>query len=137
MSSREVLPAAAVEEEGQLYPRWLPNVYRRIDQLARRSEGWDSYGGNALNADAAETLLDLVLRLNFAIQSEPTVSLTGEGGLVAEWSGPQASLELLVNPEAETSVYYHDAAGNREWEMPVSQCNMLDKWLWQASLSLV
>jgi hypothetical protein len=83
--------------------------------------------------DVADSFSDLLALLNPFIQSEPHVSLTVEGGLIAEWKGSQASLELQIDPENEAMVYFLDRASNAESEMTVSRCEDLDKWLWSAS----
>lgn len=133
MSSREVLPATPVSNDDALLPSWFSGVSRRIDELSRLPKGWDSYGASALNEDAADALSETLRQRRYAIQSQPSISLNDEGGLVAEWENPEYSLELLVNPGVEIYVYHHDIATNREWEMPISHCDMLDKWLWRAS----
>jgi hypothetical protein len=133
MSSRDVFPATQVSSEDALMPEWLIAVSRRIYELSRRPEGWDSYGARALADEAARTLYDMLKRLRYAIQSQPLISLNDEGGLVAEWEGSHSSLELSVNPGNEVVVYHHDFATNRESELPASQCDLLDKWLWSAS----
>ncbi len=133
MSSREVLLAVPVNDQAGLRPSWLAEAFRRIDELSNLPEGWDSYGGSVLQDDAADALVRLLNQLNSVIQSPPSISLTGTGGLVAEWQSAQSSLELLANPEGTVSVYYCDMATNAEREMPATQCDLLEKWLWQAS----
>lgn len=134
MSSREVLAANSVNSSSDtLLPSWFSAFSNRIDELNRVSDGWDSYGAGTLNRDAAIVLLRALEQLSFAIQSQPAVSLNDEGGLVAEWQTPFYSLDLIVNPASEICVYYQDVAANREWEMPISRADMLDKWLWRAS----
>jgi hypothetical protein len=134
ISSREVLPANMVSSsEDTLLPSWFPAFSCRMDELSRLPDGWDSYGARALNGEAASDLSRFLRELSFAIQSQPAVSLNDEGGLVAEWQNPYYSLDLVVNPLSEVCVYYHDIAANREWEIPISRCDMLEKWLWLAS----
>lgn len=133
MSSREVLPATPVWGKEGLMSSWLLNTARRIDELSHLPDGWDSYGAGSLKEETADLLFMLLVRLNSVIQSEPYISLSGEGGLVAEWESAQSSLELLANPREEVMVYYCDRVTNHEWEMPASRCDRLDKWLWRAS----
>jgi hypothetical protein len=136
MSSLEVLPATPVSEASGLLPKWLTNALRRIDDLSEIPEGWDSYGGRVLQEEAGNRLSDLLYQLNSVIQSGPSISLTGDGGLVAEWGSSQSSLEIIANPASPVLVYYCDMMADREWEMPVSECDSLDKWLWTASSSV-
>jgi hypothetical protein len=133
MSSREVLPATPVWNNEGLLSTWLLNVARRMGELSYLPNGWDSYGASSLNKGAADLLFAVLVRLNSVIQSEPYISLTGEGGMVAEWESPQSALELIANPQEEVLVYYRDKITNRESEMPVFRCDRLDKWLWRAS----
>jgi hypothetical protein len=136
MSNREVLPAASQDIEAGLIADWLPAVARRLEDLAHRPERWDSYSANALRGDTADILLATLYRLGLFIQSEPVISLSDRGGLVAEWSSSQSELELLVNPDDDVMVYYLDRPTNREWEISASQAGMLEKWLWRASALL-
>lgn len=133
MSSREVLPATPVGDKKGLLSSWLINTQRRIDELSHLPDDWDSYGARSLNEESADILFNLLVNLNSFIQSEPSVSLSVEGGLLAEWESTQSSLELLANPGEEVMVYYRDKVANREWEIPASRCDRLDKWLWRAS----
>jgi hypothetical protein len=135
ITSQEVLPAAFTVGIAGRYPAWLGDVLRRIEELSHRTEGWDSYGGEPLSEDAANTLLIVLIRLSSYIQSEPAVSLSSEGGLVAEWESSQSSLELVATKNG-VEVYYCEEAGNREWDMPAAQCQQLDKWLWRASSTM-
>lgn len=135
ITSQEVLPAASPAWIAERYPAWIGDVLRRIEELSQRTEGWDSYGGEPLSEDAANALLDILLTLSPFIQSEPTVSLSNEGGLVAEWESSQSSLELVATGSS-VGVYYCEEAGSREWDMPAAQCQQLDKWLWRASSTM-
>jgi len=136
MSSLEVLPATSGHDVAGLLSNWLATAHRRIEDLSQLSEGWDSYGGLPLKEEAANNLSDVLYQLNSFIQSEPSISLTGEGGLVAEWGSSWSSLAILANPGSVVLVYYCDEATNHEWEMPMSECDSLEKWLWTASSSV-
>jgi hypothetical protein len=114
-------------------PDWFESLSSRVEELSRLPDDWDSYGARALHPEAAIVLSEFLRDYAFAIQSPPVISLDDEGGLIAEWQTPLSSLELVANPGAEVIVYYHDANSNREWELPVSYCDMLEKWLWRAS----
>jgi hypothetical protein len=133
MSSLEVLPATPVRGKAGLLPKWVANVNQRIEELGQLSENWDTYGDSPLQEGAVETLSDLLIKLYSFIQSPPSISLSDAGGLVAEWSSSQSSLELLADPGHPPSVYYCEVSSNREWEMSISECDSLDKWLWRAS----
>jgi hypothetical protein len=135
ITSQEVLPAAFPAEIAERYPAWLGDVYRRIEELSQRTKGWDSYDGEPLSEDSANALFAVLRLLSPFIQSEPTISLSGEGGLVAEWESSQSSLELVATG-SEVGVYYREEASDREWDMPASKCRQLDKWLWRASSSM-
>jgi hypothetical protein len=121
------------QAEPGLLSVWFPTAVQRVEDLARRPQGWDSYGALQLQPEVASTLLQILYQLGSCIQSEPAISLTGEGGLVAEWSSSQSDLELTVNSPDDIQVYYSEHIANRDWEMPVSQASTLDKWLWRAS----
>jgi hypothetical protein len=133
MTSREVLPAAPVERRRDVLPNWFADISRRLDELGHLRDDWDSYGGRALDEDLAMAFFHILVQLSSVIQSAPLISMTAEGGLLAEWASPQSSLELAANPKSPVSIYYRDEETNREWEMPAEECEQIEEWLWKAS----
>ncbi len=133
LSSREVLPSALGEGRARLSRHWMARVIRRIVELDKRTEGWDSYGGGRLQPSAIEVTLKFLVEYGYAIQTEPLLSLTGEGGLLCAWQSSQGVLDLTAQPDETPSVYYCDAVTGREWEGSVYESSLLEKWLWRAS----
>jgi hypothetical protein len=132
-ASREVLSPSGTEWEVQFDAHWLGAILRRISALSHLPRGWDSYGGERLQPGAVGSLLMLLTSFQHVIQTEPSVSLTTEGGLLCEWDGRDASLELTANPDGSTHVYFSEPLSGREWEGTVTECSLLEKWLWQSS----
>ncbi len=137
LTSREILPAGCfirVDASARLAP-----ILERVVDLSRRQEDCDSYGGRALQPRVVTQLIDVLAQLDDVIQTEPAVSMTGEGGLVLAWENEGYLLELSIDPappsRSEITVYFEDASGT-EWEGPAADCHALDKWLWQASAAI-
>src|SRR5207249_140230 len=105
-SSRDVLPATSRGPESYFAPSWLPAITRRIAELSLRREGWDSYGAAAVQPEAIGAVVELVLDYGAAIQTEPVVSLTVEGGLLFEWGNEEAALEYTALPNGSGHVYF-------------------------------
>jgi hypothetical protein len=135
VSSQEVLPADFSTQVSGRFPGWLAGVVERVEELGQRGQGWDSYDGDPLSEDAANALLEVLFKLASCIQTEPMISLTSEGGLIAEWESSQAALELVATG-SKVHVYYSEEASQREWEMAAVECVPLDKWLWRASSAM-
>ncbi len=138
LTSREV-SVAADRTEVVLIPASdrLKPILVRIDELRMRPSGWDSYGGRPLQREAIPPLLQVLVWLDHVIQSEPAVSLTGEGGLELSWNCSDSLLELSVQPTAPPTlnVYFRENSGI-EWEGRAQDCHLLDKWVWQASATV-
>ncbi len=129
-ASREVLPVVALLSGDSEH---LHAIRTRVHELSTYQADWDSYGGLPLQWDVIEPVRNLVLQLDEYMQIAPSVSMTGEGGLILSWGGSEAELDLTVQPSRtdDPLVYYRDASG--EWEMSARECRLLDKWLWTAS----
>lgn len=132
MSAREILPVSS-SNATDIVPAWAASLQQRIVQLARRSDGWDSYGARALQRSAIIEFYDVLDYLAHAVQSEPIVSLTTEGGLVASWENAQGCLEITVDPGQIPLISYEDAVKGTEWDGPLRACSLVEKWLWQTS----
>lgn len=133
-TDREVLPAGqpTVRRAG-LAAAWLHDLLHRIVDLSRRTDGWDSYGGQRLCPEAVDAVFELLRQFGPAIQKQPQVSLTVDGGLSLEWSSAEADLDFTTSPSELPRVYYCEKVSGREWDGVASASPSLDKWLWRAS----
>ncbi len=132
MSAREVLPVSS-STASDITPIWAGSVQRRVAELAMRTEGWDSYGARALQRSALTKFYEVLWTLAHAVQSEPLISLTTEGGLIASWENAQGSLEITVEPKQTPLIAYEDAVKGVEWDGPLKASLLVEKWLWQTS----
>lgn len=134
MSAREVLPVSP-PTASDITPIWAGNVRRRVDELAMRPEGWDSYGACKLQRQVIAEFYEVLGSLAHAVQSEPLISLTTEGGLIASWENAQGSLEITVEPGQTPLIAYEDAIKGTEWDGPLKSSSLVEKWLWQTSVA--
>ncbi|HET8658153.1 MAG TPA: hypothetical protein VFM55_04045 [Micromonosporaceae bacterium] len=85
-----------------------------------------------MQQEAIAAAVDLLANYGSVMQTQPAVSLTNDGGLLFEWQNDESYLEYTALPDGYGYVYYADSTG-REWDGPVTECILLEKWLWQAS----
>lgn len=135
-TSREVFPAASESIEDEVHSvsrQWATGLFERVAELAQLPDNWDSYGGSRMKQEPAQRLLDMLVKLGPYIQSEPSVSLTGAGGLNCEWRSQDAHLALQIDPASDPEIYFCNSSAGMEWEGSASHCSLLKRWLWQAS----
>ncbi len=131
-STLEVLPVD--QEHGlSLVPAWTHAFVDRLIELSQRPEGWDSYGARAMQVAVVENVVSFLASFSHAIQSDPAVSLTSEGGLFLSWQNAAGVVEVSMEPDADVYVSYEDSLRGVEWEGPASEATLLEKWLWQTS----
>jgi hypothetical protein len=127
-----VLPATQLARDRPIAPTWLPDAIRRVIELSLLQKDWDSYGGEPLQSGSVMAFGLLITELGQTIQTQPVISLNGDGGLVLEWENEQASLVYVASADTTAQVYYAEPSG-REWEGQAVECVLLEKWLWRAS----
>lgn len=133
-STAEVLPATRTADRAKATPRWMAGVFRRVVALSKRIDDWDSYGAPPLQVEVLRAFVQVLDGCSYAIQSEPLVSLTGSGGLLCEWRGSQATVDLVFDPGTGVRVYYENVATGQEADVALQECDTtLEKWLWLAS----
>ncbi len=138
MASRDVVPVALPREfAGGRSSELLQELLERLVELSAYQHDWDSYGGLPLQWSVVDPLTELVVQLHEYMQTSPTVSLTGDGGLLLNWESPEAELDLTILPgdPASVATYYRDSSGT-DREAPARECRDLDKWLWAASAAV-
>jgi hypothetical protein len=114
--------------------QWQFEFATRVGELMSLPPDWDSYGAAQLQREPARRLHELLIELDSFIQSAPSFSMTGAGGITCSWQHAGRQLDITAEPHQETTVYYWDETSNSEWDGPVSQAvNRLVKWVWQAS----
>lgn len=133
ISSHFIWPASGDRSEGTPVLRWLPEVRRRVEELASCPEGWDGNHARPLQASALNAVMPLLQRYGSYIQSAPSVSLSPDGGLICRWDRTEYTVQLESAPDGDVEVYFADANGD-EHDVPVTRAPELDKWLWQASV---
>src|SRR5262245_37076755 len=84
-SSREVLPTVQFARERSIIPTWFNSAARRVLELAQLRKGWDSYDGKPLQLESVAGFTWVIREYGRAIQTEPMISLNGDGGLILEW----------------------------------------------------
>ena len=132
-SAREVLQLGG-DVPYDMSPPWMSSVLHRISQLAMLPNGWDTYGGRRLDLKGAASFVDVLRLLAHAIQSEPRVSLTAHGGLIATWSTDSKVADVVLEPGLAPMFGFEDGLADFEWDGPLMAADpRVVRWLWQAS----
>ena len=131
-SSREVLTVGSASTS-DIVPVWVFSVQVRLLELARKPQGWDSYGARPLQVSSVSDFIEVLATFSHAIQSEPLVSLTSEGGLIATWENSAGCLDLITDPGQIPRIMYEDAVNGAEWDGPLRASPLVEKWLWHTS----
>ena len=135
VSSQEVLQVDS-RMVNEIVPWWAQGVQRRVFELSQNPQGWDSYGGRPLQRSAAVDFFDVLSTFAYAIQSEPLVSLTSEGGLIATWDNSAGSLDIITEPGQDPRIMFEDAVKETEWDGPLVASPLVEKWLWHTSAAI-
>ena len=99
-----------------------------------RPHGWDTYGARRLDPACAANFVDVLRLLAHAIQSEPLVSLTVLGGLIATWSTDSKVADVVLEPGLAPMFGFEDSLAGFEWDGPLRAADpRVVRWLWQAS----
>lgn len=132
-SAREILQVGG-DAPYATAPAWSGGVIRQISQLATLPNGWDTYGGRGLDSGTAVQFIELLRLLSHAVQSEPAISMTGNGGLNANWSTGSKEADIRLEPGTSPVFGYEDSLSEFEWDGPLMAADpRVEKWLWQAS----
>jgi len=112
----------------------MPSVLHRISQLAMLPDGWDTYGARRLDPSCAASFVDVLRLLAHAVQSEPRVSLTVLGGLIATWSTDSKVADVVLEPGLASMFSFEDGLAGFEWDGPLTAADpRIERWLWQSS----
>jgi hypothetical protein len=104
-----------VDANGAL-PKWVDSALSAIEDLARLSDGWDSYGARPISVDSIVRFFDVMndLLLQFE-RLQPNLVPTAAGGIQVEFHAPGEEMELSITPEKMT-VFYQNEARGVSWE---------------------
>lgn len=81
---------------------WFVGSMKRVGELRRLPDGWDSYGSPPISNDARRRAVQLLILLDSAGAPPPLVAPVSGGGLQIEWRVGPRSLELEVLPDGST-----------------------------------
>lgn len=102
----------------QLEPGWLFPMLHQLRVIGVLQEGWDSYGGRPIRAEAAMSALRIAARILESESPPPAVVPSPVGGLQLEWHRGRRHLEIEVGPDGAASAIYEDTAAGQthEWD---------------------
>lgn len=112
---------------------WVPELARRVSDLAALRSGWDSLGADALRPIAVAAVTEALLYLDDYIQSAPSVSIRDDGGILCAWSNGYCSVDLDADQDGLLTIYFQDHIAHTDWEGALDGALNVEKWLWQAS----
>lgn len=76
----------------------LMTSVRRVQELARLPEGWDSYGARKIQPPALEAALRVLRVADSDLLPAPHLSPVADGGVQVEWSVGDRCAEVEIRP---------------------------------------
>jgi hypothetical protein len=96
--------------------KWLPELLREIDRLARLAAGWDSYGADPPSPDmilAARKLIEHLTESYLGLPRPTVVTATRSGSIQFEWGSDHDRYFELECVSPETAEYLFSERGLR------------------------
>lgn len=91
-------------------PSWLRSVVELVAELLSLAPGWDSYGAAQVSLRAAQSAIQLVLRLSNENGVEPPAIVpTSRGGLQLEWQRMRRIVEVEISAVGPAVLFVADA----------------------------
>ncbi len=100
----------------QTIPPWLEATGFAINNLVRLQPNWNNRGARAVDTEAAQKALELLVGAGHFETPAPDVVPTVVGGLQLEWHRCRMDIELEISPQRVVTLYLLDRDSNREWE---------------------
>ncbi len=125
-------PAPALEEpatNSQL-SRVVPLSYatdnvlaslRRIAELMRLPDNWDSYGSIPIQPAAARRAIQVLLAAETEFPPPPRIVPVSGGGLQIEWAYGNRELEIEMLPDGSVEFLLAGDEQTLEWRLPLHQ----------------
>lgn len=116
---------------------WLGSVLGELRDLLTLTQGWDSYGGAAVDGEVAANVISILNVLAREQQPRPTLVPTSAGGIQVEWYTSDIELQLEVEPSRSAiAIFYCDRTTGASWEGSFGdEPEPLDVLLWRVALS--
>jgi hypothetical protein len=96
---------------------WLTDILHQLDAIRELPQGWDSHGGDAIDAhivSAAEKLAKDLAR--FPEIPRPLVCPTAAGGIQLEWESKDVYFEIHIEEAEEANCYFESQSPRSEKE---------------------
>jgi hypothetical protein len=95
----------------------LISALRRVEELMRLPDNWDSYGSPHIETAAAQRILQVLLAAQSEYSPAPQIVPVSGGGMQIEWAVGNCELEVEALPDG--SVEFLFVEGDRTLEMPL------------------
>jgi hypothetical protein len=94
------------------------DVLARLEELSQLEPNWDSYGAAPITTNAIESAREFFGKVQAQMSDRAAeavlpsdISPIPNGGILAEWVGPAAEIEIHVGPEGKLGYLYIDKRG--------------------------
>ncbi|MGH9833350.1 MAG: hypothetical protein ACREBD_11345 [Blastocatellia bacterium] len=90
---------------------WLLTALRKIAELAKLQENWDSYGSRPIQGAAIERTIELLRELSKFDLPLPQIFPVPGGGIQLEWQNAKCELEIEVRSDGSVEFLIVDEEG--------------------------
>ena len=98
---------------------WLKQALDRISALTALAEGWDGYGGRAVDASVVMDAVRFLTEVAYPGISNPSIVPLATGGLQIEWHRGGVDVEVIFCDE-DPGLLVLDHDSGDEHELPIS-----------------
>jgi hypothetical protein len=113
-------PKAYSVEVTQDAAPWLKDALDRISALTALADGWDSYGGRAVDATIVMDTVKFLMKVSYPSIPRPSIVPLATGGLQVEWHRGGVDLEVAFCDEDPGALVSDRESGDVR-EMPTSE----------------
>lgn len=117
-SQTSVRSFARIITTGDARPPWVPQVKRRIQELAMLPDGWDPRGSRALSREDLDDALSFMVRMMREDTEAPWMGLLSSGGLQLAWTRDDLEVEAVFD-RSRGERHLLVSVGPNEWEEPI------------------
>lgn len=98
---------------------WLSSARRKLEELSKLPENWNTYGSRPIQAEAIETTAKLISDLIKLRMPEPNIFPVSGGGIQLEWENSNCELEIEIMPDKSIEYLIVDTEGEiHEGQLP-------------------
>jgi hypothetical protein len=116
LQSYRVLATGVTIIDPVALPDWIPEFLEIASRLRALRDGWDSYHGQRIHAEAIRRALAVLVSLDITARQLPSFVPMSTGGIQLEWHTLAGDTEIVIHPNGRVSAYCNVDQDGSEWE---------------------